>query len=106
MISELQIRIIKIKVFTKIDIRETYYRIQIKKSKKWKTAFKTRYKYYKYIIMLFSLINAPATIQILVNDILKKYLNRFYIAYLNDILIYSNYIEDYKKHVKLVLKVL
>ena len=44
--------------------------------------------------------------QILVNDILKKYLNRFYIVYLNDILIYSNCIEDYREHVKLMLKTL
>ena len=55
--------------------------------------------------MPFGLINVPVTIQALVNDILKKYLNRFYIVYLDDILIYSNYIEDYKKHIKLILKV-
>ena len=55
--------------------------------------------------MPFRFTNIPATIQILINDILKKYLNRFYIIYLDDILIYSNSIEDYKKYVKLVLKV-
>ena len=55
--------------------------------------------------MPFRLINAPATIQTLINDILKKYLDRFCIAYLDDILIYSDSIEDHKKHVRLVLKV-
>ena len=54
--------------------------------------------------MPFGFINIPATIQTLINDILKKYLNRFCIVYLDDILIYSDSIEDYKKHVRLVLK--
>ena len=94
------------KIFTKINIREIYYRIRIKSGKEWKTAFRTRFKYYKYIVMPFRLINIPAIIQILINDILKEYLDRFYIAYLNDILIYLNNIKIYKKYVKLVLKVL
>ena len=55
--------------------------------------------------MPFELTNIPVTIQILINDILKKYLDRFYITYLNNILIYSNSIEVYKKYVKLILKV-
>ena len=56
--------------------------------------------------MPFKFINVPAIIQALINDILREYLNRFYIAYLDDILIYSDSIEAYKKHVKLVLKTL
>ena len=106
MILELQMRITGAKVFTKINIREVYYRIRIKSGKEWKTAFRTRFGYYEYIIMPFGLTNILATIQALINDILKKYLDRFYIVYLDDILIYSNNIEDYKKHVRLVLKVL
>ena len=56
--------------------------------------------------MPFGLINIPVTIQTLINNILKKYLNRFYIVYLDNILIYSDSIKVYKKYVKLVLKVL
>ena len=56
--------------------------------------------------MPFKFINVLATIQALINDILREYLNRFYIVYLDDILIYSDNIEAYKKHVKLILKVL
>ena len=50
--------------------------------------------------MPFKFTNIPATIQALINDILKKYLDRFYIVYLDNILIYSDNIEAYKKHVK------
>ena len=56
--------------------------------------------------MPFRFTNTPAIIQTLINDTLKEYLNRFYIIYLDNILIYSDSIEDYKKHVKLILKVL
>ena len=65
-------RITGAKVFTKINIRKVYYRIRIKLKKEWKRAFRTRYKYYKYIIIPFNLTNVLVTIQILVNNILKK----------------------------------
>ena len=56
--------------------------------------------------MPFRLINAPTTCQALVNNILCKYLNLFYIAYLNNILIYSKNRELHTKHIRLVLKAL
>jgi hypothetical protein len=43
--------------------------------------------------MLFKLINTPATFQSLVNNTLKGYLDIFYIAYLDHILIYSETLE-------------
>jgi hypothetical protein len=37
LIYEMQNRIKKFKIFSKIDIREGYYKIKIKESKEWKT---------------------------------------------------------------------
>ena len=56
--------------------------------------------------MLFSFINAPSSFQYFVNDMLRPYLNIFYTAYINDILIYSNNLTKHRKHIKLVLEVL
>jgi hypothetical protein len=56
--------------------------------------------------MLFGLINAPALYQNLINNIFRKYLDDFIIAYLNDILIYSKTKEKHIKHVIAVLKIL
>src|SRR6266542_2812898 len=56
--------------------------------------------------MPFSLCNASATFQCLMNQILRKYLGKFVIVYLNDIIIYSKTFEKYKEYVKLVFKVL
>jgi len=53
--------------------------------------------------MLFELTNVSTTCQEIINNILRQYLNRFVIAYLDDIMIYSNIL---KKHVNYVFKVL
>src|SRR5436305_14932158 len=56
--------------------------------------------------MSFGLTNALATCQALINDTLREYLDLFYMAYLDNILIYSKDLESYKEHVKKVLDVL
>ena len=79
-----------------IDIRDTYYQICMKKGKEWKMAFRTRFGYYKYQVMPFSLTNILASFQELINNIIREYLNMFTLAYLDDILIFST---TYREHV-------
>jgi hypothetical protein len=55
-------------------------------------------------VLLFSLTNGPATYQRYINDVLFKYLDVFYIAYLDDILIYSKDPLEHELYVKLVLE--
>ena len=54
----------------------------------------------------FSLANAPSLFQHFVNNTLQPYLDVFYTAYIDDILVYSNNLAKYKKHVDLILKAL
>jgi hypothetical protein len=49
-----------------------------------------RYSAYKYKVLLFSLTNSLITYQRYINDVLFNYLDVFYTAYLNNILIYFN----------------
>ena len=56
---------------------------------KWKTAFRTQYSYFKYLVMLFGLSNASATFQRYFNKILAEKLDIFIIVYLNGIQIYT-----------------
>ena len=63
--------------------------MKIYEGDKWKTAFRTQYGYFEYLVMPFGLSNAPATFQGYVNKILAEKLDIFVIIYLNDILIYT-----------------
>jgi Reverse transcriptase (RNA-dependent DNA polymerase) len=56
--------------------------------------------------MLFGLINAPATYQALINNILREYLDDFIVIYLDDILIYSKNEKEYTGYIIKVLEVL
>jgi hypothetical protein len=53
-------RLAQAKFYTKLDVREVYYRIRIREGDKWKTAFCIRYSYFEYMVMPFGLTNAPA----------------------------------------------
>src|SRR5205807_2189754 len=87
------------KYFTKLDIRNAYSLIRMKKGEEWKTAFHTRYGLYQYNVMPFSLCNAPATFQAYINEALKEFLDVFCTAYLDDVLIYSNSFDEHIEHV-------
>jgi hypothetical protein len=49
------------KIFTKLDIRQAFYRICIYLDLEDLTIFYTRYRVYKYKVLPFRLINRPAT---------------------------------------------
>ena len=61
LISETLNRLNEVKRFTKLNLKNTYHRIRIRKGDEWKTAFRTRYDHFEYLIMSFDLINASAT---------------------------------------------
>ena len=73
------------------------------KGEEWKTAFCCRYGLYEYTVMPFELCNAPATFQSMINDIFRDVLDEGVIAYMDDILIYSETIEE---HVSLLRRVM
>ena len=85
--------------FTRLDLRSAYNLIRIKEGDEWKTAFRTRYGLYEFLVMPFGLTNAPATCQWFVNDTLREFLDVFCVCYLDDILIYSENLEDHHQQV-------
>jgi hypothetical protein len=66
--------------------------------KEWKTAFYTYYGVFEYLVIVFGLSNTPTNFQYFIKDILYLYLDVFIIAYLNDILTYSNNIQHHQSH--------
>ena len=87
-------------------MRDGYHLVRIKEGEEWKTAFQTRLGHFEYTVMPFGLTNAPASFQSLVNDTLRPYLDIFCTAYLDDIIIYSDTLEEHIEHIRKVLKAL
>jgi len=89
-----------------LNLQKAYNQIRIKIEKEWKITFCTRYKLYKYTIMLFELTNVSTTCQKIINNILRQYLNQFVIAYLDDIIIYLKILKKYVSYIFKILKYL
>ena len=102
--DELRDRVQGAKIFTKIDLKNGYNLIRIKEGDEWKTAFRTRYGHFEYLVMPFGLANAPATFQNMMNEILREFLDQGVVCYLDDILIYSKTEEEHEELVHKVLK--
>ena len=68
-----------------------------------KTTCVTRYGSYEFLVMPFGLTNAPATFCNLMNDVFYEFVDRFVVVYLDDIVVYSESLEDHLKHLRKVL---
>ncbi len=106
LIDEILDRLSGARVFTKIDVKNAYYRLRIQEGDEWKTAFRTRYGLFEYLVMPFGLTNAPASFQSFINGVLRPYLEITVVVYLDDVLVFSRNPFQHEKHVQEVLKVL
>jgi hypothetical protein len=91
-------------IFTKIDLRSGYHQLKIRESDIPKTTFRTRYGLYEYTVMSFGLTNAPTYFMYLMNKVFMKYLDKFGVVFIDDILIFSKIEEEHEKHLRIVLE--
>jgi hypothetical protein len=96
--------LVRARVFTELDVQEAFNLVQIKKGDEHKLAFRTRYGLFEPLVMQFGTTNAPADFQGYINNTIREALDVFASAYLDDILIYSDKMEEHEQHVKWVME--
>jgi len=104
LISEALDRLGGAKYFTKLDIKDAYHNIRIREGDEWKTTFSTKLGTYEYLVMPFVLCNAPAAFQQWINEVLMEHIDMCCIMYLDDVLIYSNTLQQHQKDVSNILE--
>ncbi|KAK3534422.1 hypothetical protein QTP86_015224 [Hemibagrus guttatus] len=90
-------------IFTKLDLCSAYNLIRIHEGDEWKTAFITPTGHYEYLVMPYGLANAPSVFQDFIHEVLREFLHRCVLVYIDDILIYSRSLAEHRQHVAEVL---
>ncbi|KAL2943047.1 Transposon Tf2-9 polyprotein [Bienertia sinuspersici] len=106
LVADLFDRLGKARFFSKLDLRSGYWQVRIAEGDEPKTACVTRYGSYEFLVMPFGLTNAPATFCTLMNKIFRPFLDDFVVVYLDDIVVYSNNLQDHKEHLRKVFQAL
>ena len=95
-----------VRVYSKIDLRIGYHQLRVRESDIPKTTFRTRYGHFEFTVMPFRLTNAPVAFMDLMHRVFQPYLDQFVVVFVDDILIYSQYEEEYEDHLRIVFQAL
>ena len=96
-------RLYNAKIFSKFDLKPGYWQIIIALEDRYKTAFTTPFGHYEWKVMPFRLKNASSEFQNIMNDIFNPY-SSFSIVYIDNVLIFSESLEQHFNHLNIFFK--
>lgn len=102
-IEDIFSRLGKSKYFSSLDLRSGYWQIEVDEADKCKTAFVTHEALFEFNRMPFGLSSSPSIFQELMNKVLEGINNRYAMAYLDDVVIYSETVDEHLEHLRDVL---
>ena len=99
-----QLRIVR--VYSKIDLHTGYHQPRVREVDIPQIAFRTRYGHFEFMVMPFELTNVPTEFIDIMHRVFQPYLDQFVVVFVDEILIYSQYEEEHKDHLRVVLQIL
>ena len=104
--EELLLRLAGHHFFTKLDLKSGYFQIPITEPDKEKTAFVTPDGHYEFNVLAQGPMNAPATFQRVMNNLIATGRWDYVVVYLDNIVIFSHSFEEHLRHVAEILSIL
>jgi hypothetical protein len=89
--------------YTHLDLASNFWQVRVRDRDIHKTAFWTPDGLKEWVTMPFGLCNAPTTFQRMMHDIVRDFLHKFVIFYLDDVRVISRILEEDMEHMRLVL---
>ncbi|GJW73337.1 putative reverse transcriptase domain-containing protein [Tanacetum coccineum] len=89
-----------------IDLRSGYHQLKVQEEDIPKTAFRTRYGHYEFVVMPTGLTNAPIIFMDLMNRVCRPMLDKSIIVFIDDILVYSKSKEEHELYLREILEIL
>jgi hypothetical protein len=90
--------------FSRVDLKSGYYQIRVANEDVHKTAMRTRYGSYEFLVMPLGLCNAPATFMSIMNRIFHEEMDECVVVYIDNILIFSRSEFDHARDLRWVLE--
>lgn len=90
--------------FTTLDLASGFHQIKMHKDSIEKTAFSTDNGHYEFLRMPFGLKNARATLQRMINEVLKDFINKICLVYMDDVIVFSTTLDEHILNLKEIFK--